>query len=104
MSHQIRCTLVLFLFFPMFLIGQPTSPSTAANGNSVLTFTPASKIKKGHQTRFRKRYFGVLSGKDMELTLSEKKSGAQLELTVTLTALKARQTFKGTKIVTKRVQ
>jgi len=103
MNGQILRKIVMFLFFPMILIGQQPAATNSNSSNSILTFTPPDKINKGHQTRFRKQYFGVLDGKDMELVLSEKKAAEEIELIVNLIDLENRQTFQGTKIVTKKV-
>jgi len=101
MRRRIIYIVLVFLYFSIFLIGQEPNSSNSTDGNNVLTFTPASK--KAHQTRFRKKYFGVLNGKDMTLTLSEKQYKERLELTVILTDLKARESFIGVKEVSKRV-
>ena len=103
MSIRILYTILAVLCFSVFLIGQKSNSTSSGNGNSVLTFTPASKMKKSRQTRFRKQYFGRMNGKDMELTLSEKIHQGTIELTINLIDLKDRQTFKGTKTVPKKV-
>ena len=45
----------------------------------------------------------MLDGKDIELTIAEKKAAEEIELIVNLIDLEKRQTFRGTKIVTKKV-
>lgn len=103
MRSRILFILIAIFHYSILIYGQEPSTSSSNNSNSVLTFTPANKIKKGNQTRFRKQYYGVLNGKDMELTISEKKHQDKIELIVNLIDLKARQTFKGIKIVNKKV-
>ena len=95
--------IVFLLFFPLGLNGQEPSEVSPSKGNSVLTFTPAHKLKKSKQTRFRNQYYGILDGKDMELTLSEKKHHGTLALYIELTDLKNRQTYQGTKIIKPKI-
>jgi len=103
MKGLILVIIIVFFFFPMILIGQQPAATNPNNDNSILTFTPPDKINKGHQTRFRKRYYGVLDGKDIELVIGEKKTAEGIELIVNLIDLENRQIFRGTKIVTKKV-
>lgn len=103
MRNRFFFIVITIFCYSGLLNGQAPSVSSQSNSTSVLTFTPADNIKNRPQTRFREQYFGVVNGKDMELILSEKNYEDKIELTINLKDLKARQTFRGTKIVTKKV-
>lgn len=103
MRNRIFIILIAIIGFSIFLRGQTPESSSPNYGSDVLTFTPADKLNKRHQTRFRKQYYGVFDGKEMELTLSEKMNQDSIELSFNLKDLITRQIYRGTKIVTKKV-